>query len=44
MKKEDPFLDHQALVDLVSSLYFYPEANTMPLEIGKAVQFFEVEL
>ncbi len=44
MKKEDPCLDHQALVNFVSSLYFYPKATTMPLEIGKAIQFSEVEL
>ena len=44
MKREDPYLEHQALVSYVRSLYFYPEATSMPLEIGEALQFSDKEV
>ncbi|CAM6095001.1 unnamed protein product [Calypogeia fissa] len=44
VKKEDSCIEQHALVSFVRSLYFYPEATSMPLEIGEAIQFSEIEV
>jgi hypothetical protein len=43
-RKGGSCLDHNALVSYVESLYYFPKAQGMPLEIGEPIQFSEEEL